>query len=73
MEEQAPEANSWKNASLKEACEYVVGYKQREIKGDMGIIAVSRDGDFEMHFNTERMHRGWRTSNDASARVAIYK
>jgi L-asparaginase / beta-aspartyl-peptidase len=62
----------YKNASLKEACEYVVSQKQSEIKGDMGIIAVDKDGNYEMCFNCERMHRAWRTPEE-EAKAAIYK
>jgi L-asparaginase / beta-aspartyl-peptidase len=61
----------YKKVSLKEACRIVME-KQREIKGDMGFIAVDTRGNFEICFNAERMHRGWRRSGQ-KGKVALYK
>ncbi|MGZ4203290.1 MAG: isoaspartyl peptidase/L-asparaginase, partial [Thermoleophilaceae bacterium] len=42
--------------TLAEACDRMVG----AIEGDAGLIAVDRDGNVAMPFNTTVMHRGLR-------------
>jgi L-asparaginase / beta-aspartyl-peptidase len=62
----------YKGFSLKEACNELINVELKDEKGDMGIIAVDPIGDFTFEFNSERMHRGWRSSNGDEG-VAIYK
>jgi len=49
----------YKGSSLKQACEEVVLYKLKKLGGEGGLIAVDRDGNIEMAFNSEGMYRGY--------------
>jgi L-asparaginase / beta-aspartyl-peptidase len=62
----------YKGLSLKEACNQLINVELANEQGDMGIIAVDPSGNFTFEFNSERMHRGWRTS-DGYEGVGIYK
>jgi beta-aspartyl-peptidase (threonine type) len=62
----------YKGLSLKQACHYFIHEKCKDVKGDMGIIAVSPRGDLAHEFNSERMHRGWMSETEPM-QVAIYK
>ena len=53
----------YKGLSVKDACHFLVHQKCKDIKGDMGLIAVDAAGNIAIEFNTERMHRGWKTSD----------
>src|SRR5215216_1554996 len=50
----------YKGLSLKDACSFLVHEKCKNIDGDMGLIAVDKEGNISIEFNTERMHRGWK-------------
>jgi beta-aspartyl-peptidase (threonine type) len=54
----------YKGMSLKEACNYLMNDELKDADGDMGIIAVDPKGNFAMEFNSDRMHRAWRTSDN---------
>lgn len=58
------------NASLKEACSDLVNGKLVEKGGSGGLIAVDKDGNIEMPFNTEGMYRA--SSNGVSRFIGIY-
>lgn len=60
----------YKNYSLTEACEEVVGKRLTEIGGDGGLVAVNAEGDVSMPFNTEGMYRAAKTP--AGETIAIY-
>ncbi len=62
----------YKGLSLKEACNELINVELKDEQGDMGIIAVDPSGNFTFEFNSERMHRGWRTS-DGEQGVGIYR
>jgi beta-aspartyl-peptidase (threonine type) len=62
----------YKGLSMKEACNYLMNEELKDEKGDMGIIAVDAMGNFTFEFNSERMHRAWRTSAGEEG-VGIYK
>ncbi|MCW3078951.1 isoaspartyl peptidase/L-asparaginase [Segetibacter sp.] len=62
----------YKGLNLKEACNYLIKEELKDAQGDMGIIAVDPEGNFTFEFNSERMHRAWRTS-DGEQGVGIYK
>jgi beta-aspartyl-peptidase (threonine type) len=62
----------YKGLSLKEACNELINVELKDEEGDMGIIAADAQGNFTFEFNSERMHRGWRTS-DGEEGAAIYK
>ena len=54
----------YKGLSLAEACRFLVHEKCKDIDGDMGLIAINSMGDIWVEFNSERMHRGWRSTNE---------
>ncbi|MDB5191029.1 MAG: asparaginase [Segetibacter sp.] len=62
----------YKGLPLKEACSYLMHEKLKDVKGDMGIIALDAKGNFAMEYNSARMHRGWKTS-DGEHGVKIYE
>ena len=62
----------YKGLSLKEASEEVVMKKLVERGGEGGIIALDREGNISMPFNSAGMYRGY-TRSDGSSEVLIYK
>ncbi len=62
----------YKGLSLKEACNIVVHDKLVKIGGEGGLIALDKDGNIEMPFNSEGMYRACKTS-DGRNEVLIYK
>ncbi len=61
----------YKGLPLQKACHYLIQEKLKDVQGDMGLIAIDRHGNFAMEFNSERMHRSWRTS-DGESGTEIY-
>lgn len=61
-----------KGMSLKSASEEVIHKRILEIGGDGGLIAVDREGNIAMPFNTEGMYRASKTSG-GKEEVSIYK
>ena len=62
----------FKGLSLQEASEEVVHRRVLAIGGDGGLIAVDKDGNVAMPFNTEGMYRAQWVSGE-NVEVAIYK
>jgi L-asparaginase / beta-aspartyl-peptidase len=62
----------YKNLSLKEACDFVIFSKNKEVKGDIGVIGIDTEGRVAMVFNCERMHRGYKAHGKKTV-VKIYK
>ena len=58
--------------SLHEACEAVVMEKLPALGGSGGLIAVDRDGNIALPFNSEGMYRAWGYAGDAPS-VGIYR
>ena len=58
--------------TLKEAANTMIMRKLGELGGDGGLIAVDKEGNITMPFNTEGMYRGYMTS-DGKKEVLIYK
>lgn len=58
-------------ASLNEAADTVVLKKLVEKGGEGGLIAVDKDGNIALPFNSEGMYRGW--AKPGARQVAIYK
>ncbi|WP_282638242.1 isoaspartyl peptidase/L-asparaginase family protein [Sphingobacterium thalpophilum] len=58
-------------ADLQAVCELIVMNASQQ-RGDVGIIAVSSDGQIGLAFNSERMPRAWIDDN-GKACVAIYR
>jgi beta-aspartyl-peptidase (threonine type) len=62
----------YKGLSVKEAADEVVMHKLVDMGGDGGVIAMDRDGNIAMPFNTTGMYRGW-IDEDGKVTVEIYK
>ncbi len=62
----------YKNLSLKEACEEVVIKKLVAIGGEGGLIAIDKNGNIELPFNSEGMYRAMKSSKGKEL-IAIYK
>ena len=61
-----------KEMSLEEAAIEVIHKRILELGGDGGLIAVDRDGNITMPFNTEGMYRATKSSNGIEE-VSIYR
>jgi len=62
----------YKNYPLQKAADEMIWKKVPELGGDGGLIAVDKDGNIAMPFNTEGMYRGY-IKSDGKAMVKIYK
>lgn len=62
----------YKGLSLKEACDEVVMNKLIKIGGEGGLIAVDKNGNIELPFNSEGMYRA-KKSSDSELFIGIYK
>lgn len=58
--------------SLAEACERVVMEKLPALEGSGGLIAVDREGNVALPFNSEGMYRAWGYAGDAPS-TGIYR
>ena len=58
--------------SLAEACERVVMEKLPALEGSGGLIAVDREGNVALPFNSEGMYRAWGYAGDAPT-TGIYR
>lgn len=61
----------YKGVSIKKAAEEVVLDKLVKFGGEGGVIALDKDGNFAMPFNSEGMYRGY--INNKKSEVLIYK
>lgn len=62
----------YKGLSLKEACQVVVMDKLVKLGGEGGLVAVDKNGHYELVFNSEGMYRA-AVSSGAAPYVGIYK
>lgn len=62
----------YKGLTVEQASNEVVNQKLVAAKGDGGVIALDRKGNFAMPFNTEGMYRGY-IGADGVPHVAIFK
>jgi beta-aspartyl-peptidase (threonine type) len=62
----------YRGMTVKQAAEEVVNKKLVEAKGEGGVIALDRNGNFATPFNSEGMYRGW-IAADGVPHVEIYK
>lgn len=62
---------SYKGLSLSDAAELVVNKKLVEKGGEGGLIAVDKDGNIALPFNSEGMYRGF--AKPGERKVMIYK
>lgn len=63
---------NYKNLTLHNACHEVVQNKLKAIGGEGGLIAIDKQGNVELCFNSEGMYRAFATSNGL-IKVEIYK
>ena len=63
---------AYKNLSLNEAANEVIMKKLPQLGGDGGIIAIDKNGNVAMPFNTEGMYRGYHISGEQLV-IKIYK
>lgn len=62
----------YKGLPVKEAAEEVVMKKLVERGGEGGVIALDKNGNFAMPFNSEGMYRGY-IKADGKSKILIYK
>lgn len=62
---------NYTKATVKKAAEVVVMDKLVKFGGEGGLIALDRNGNFAMPFNSEGMYRGY--INNKKSEVLIYK
>lgn len=58
--------------TIQQALDYVIHEKNKGVEGDMGLIAIDRNGNIGMSFNTQVMHRAW-ISSGTPLQVRVYK
>ncbi len=59
-------------AGIQDACTYLVNKKNKNIKGDLGVIGIDPKGNIGIAFNTERMHRAW-INHHQPLQVKVYR
>ncbi|MDT8412902.1 MAG: isoaspartyl peptidase/L-asparaginase [Vicingaceae bacterium] len=62
----------YKNLSLADAANYVVNEKLVRLGGNGGLIAIDKDGNIAMPFNTSGMYRAFKNSRGES-KVLIFR
>lgn len=62
----------YKGLSLQDACKEVIHKENSPKEGDIGLVAVDREGNISLEFNCERMHRGWKSGRE-EFNVSIYR
>lgn len=62
----------YKGLSLNEACQKVVMEKLVAIGGEGGLVAIDKQGNIEMPFNSSGMYRAMKKA-DGTLEIAIYK
>jgi beta-aspartyl-peptidase (threonine type) len=62
----------YKGLSLHEACNIVVNQKLKTFGGEGGLIAIDKNGEIELCFNSEGMYRA-SAKMDGLIKVEIYK
>jgi L-asparaginase / beta-aspartyl-peptidase len=62
----------YKGLSLADACDVVVMDKLVKIGGEGGLVAVDKDGNLSLPFNSDGMYRACR-NNSGLHEVKIYK
>jgi beta-aspartyl-peptidase (threonine type) len=62
----------YKGISLQEAASEVIQKKVPDLGGDGGIVAIDKDGNVSMEFNTAGMYRAHMNA-DGELSIGIYK
>lgn len=58
--------------TLKQACKQVINKKLVKLGGEGGLIAIDKNGNIELVFNSEGMYRGYKASSGKEL-IGIYK
>lgn len=58
--------------NIQKACDHVIHQRNKNIRGDIGVIAVNAKGDIGIAFNTTVMKRAWIIQGE-KINVQIYK
>ena len=61
----------YRNMTVKDAADYVIMEKLKQQGGGGGLIAVDKDGNIAMPFNTAMMFRGY-VRDGGSPLIEIY-
>lgn len=61
----------YKGVSLKDACQFIVYEKLVKKGGEGGLIAIDKEGNIEMPFNSSGMYRGY--AKNGQREVKIFK
>lgn len=62
----------YKSYTVQQAAEYIINEKLKSQGGDGGLIALDKNENFTMTFNTEGMFRGYASSN-GEPKVLLFK
>ncbi len=62
----------YKGMTLNEACLFVVKDKLVKLGGEGGLIAIDKNANIELVFNSEGMYRAWK-KNNSETEVRIYE
>ena len=62
----------YKGMTLQEACNFVVKDKLVKLGGEGGLIAIDKDANIELVFNSEGMYRAWK-KNNSETEMRIYE
>ncbi len=62
----------YKDLSLQETAQQVIMEKLTALGGTGGVVAIDKDGNMAMPFNTLGMYRGW-VDEDGRITIKIYR
>lgn len=62
----------YKGLSLQQAAQEVIQNKVTKLGGDGGIVAIDKEGNISMEFNTAGMYRA-HMNKEGKLRIGIYK
>jgi beta-aspartyl-peptidase (threonine type) len=62
----------YKGLPLAEACQAAIALRDDELKGDKGMIAIDKDGNIALEFNSNLMRRAYRVGEEEPV-VAMWK
>lgn len=62
----------YKNISLEEACNHAINVKLKNINGEGGLIAIDKENNISMSFNSEGMYRAF-IKKGYGPEIKIYK
>lgn len=55
--------------TVQEACDYMIKVRNKDTKGDLGVIAVDAEGNIGISYNSERMLRAWKTADGTTVEI----